>query len=108
VLDYATGGWIGGLMDATEKLIGMVDADTVIVPAHGPVRTRADLEGQHKMLATVRERIENLMRQGRSAGEMLAAGVTDEFDAAWGNNRERFVTNIYGGLWWQGRLQNSL
>lgn len=108
VLDFATGGWIGGLMDATASLIGLADADTLIVPGRGAIRTRADLEGQLDMLGTVRERIEDLMRRGMSAEEMLAAGVTAEFDAAWGDNRERFVTNIYGGLWWQGRLQQSL
>ena len=48
------------------------------------------------------------MRKGRSIDEMLAAGVTSEFDSAWGGNRERFVANIYNGLWWAGRLSDSL
>ena len=60
------------------------------------------------MLTIVRERIENLMRKGRSIAEMLDAEVTKEFDAAWGGNRERFVANIYNGLWWAGRLSDSL
>jgi len=60
------------------------------------------------MLTVVRERIENLMRKGRSIDEMLAADVTKEFDAAWGDNCERFVANIYNGLWWAGRLSDSL
>ncbi len=108
VLDYATGGWIGGLMRANERILAMTDDDTVIVPARGPLRRRGDVEAQHNMLGVVRERIENLMRDGFSAAEMVASGVTDEFDAVWGDNRERFVANVYGGLWWQGRLQNSL
>jgi hypothetical protein len=66
------------------------------------------LQAQLEMLTVVRERIENLMRKGRSIEEMLAAGVTDEFDAKWGTNRERFVANIYHGLWWAGRLSDSL
>ena len=60
------------------------------------------------MLTVVRERIENLMRKGRSIKEMLDAEVTKEFDATWGDNRERFVANIYNGLWWAGRLSDSL
>ena len=60
------------------------------------------------MLSTVRQRVENLMRKGFSAAEMVAAGVTDEFDTAWGDNRARFIENIYNGLWWQGRLNGSL
>jgi hypothetical protein len=60
------------------------------------------------MVATVRGRIEDLMRKGKSADEMIAAGVTQEFDALFGANSERFVRNVYGGLWWQGRLNGSL
>jgi cyclase len=108
VIDYSTGGWIGGLVDATKKLLAIADADTLIVPANGPVQPRAHLTAQLEMLTVVRERIESLMRKGRSIEEMLAAGVTDEFDAKWGANRARFVANIYNGLWWAGRLSDSL
>jgi glyoxylase-like metal-dependent hydrolase (beta-lactamase superfamily II) len=108
VLDYPTGGWIGGLVDATKKLLEITNADTLIVPANGPAQPRSHLAAQLAMLTVVRERIENLMRDGRSIEEMLAAGITDEFDAAWGSNRDRFVANIYHGLWWAGRLGDSL
>jgi cyclase len=108
VIDYSTGGWIGGLVDATKKLLAITDADTLIVPANGPAQPRSHLTAQLEMLTVVRERIENLMRKGRSIEEMLAAGVTDEFDAKWGANRARFVANIYNGLWWAGRLSDSL
>jgi glyoxylase-like metal-dependent hydrolase (beta-lactamase superfamily II) len=108
VIDYATGGWIGGLVDATKKLLDLTNAETLIVPANGPVQPRAHLQAQLDMLTVVRERIENLMRKGRSIEEMLAERVTDEFDAKWGANRERFVANIYNGLWWAGRLSDSL
>lgn len=108
VIDYATGGWIGGLVEATKKLLALTNADTLIVPAAGPAQRRAHLQAQLEMLSVVRERIENLMRKGRSIEEMLAAGVTNEFDSKWGSNRERFVANIYNGLWWAGRLSDSL
>jgi cyclase len=108
VLDYSTGGWIGGLVDATKKLLDITNADTLIVPAAGPAQPRSHLAAQLEMLTVVRERVENLMRKGRSIAEMLDAGVTNEFDAKWGGNRERFVANIYNGLWWAGRLSDSL
>jgi glyoxylase-like metal-dependent hydrolase (beta-lactamase superfamily II) len=108
VVDFSTGGWIGGLVDATKKLLDMTDAETLIVPGSGPVVSRAHLEAQHEMLTTIRGRIEDLMRQGKSADEMVAARVTAEFDAAWGNNRDLFVSNVYDGLWWGGRLGGAL
>jgi glyoxylase-like metal-dependent hydrolase (beta-lactamase superfamily II) len=108
VIDYSTGGWIGGLVDATKKLLDLTNLDTLIVPANGPAQPRSHLQAQLEMLITVRQRIESLMRKGRSIEEMLAAEVTKEFDAKWGNNRARFVANIYNGLWWAGRLSDSL
>lgn len=99
VVDYITGGLIGGLIDATRELIALSDADTLIVPASGPAQTRGDLQLQCDMLETVRERMQTLARQGKSVREMLAAGITQEFDARWGNNAERFVTNAYKSQW---------
>jgi glyoxylase-like metal-dependent hydrolase (beta-lactamase superfamily II) len=108
ILDYATGGWIGGLMDATAKLLALADKDTLIVPGRGPAQRRDFLVKQQEMIATVRGRVEDLMRKGKSANEMIAADVTREFDSSFGTNREQFVENVYGGLWWQGRLTGSL
>lgn len=108
ILDYATGGWIGGLEDATRKLLDLVDNETLIVPDSGPAQRAAHLRAQLEMVTTVRGRVEDLMRKGRSAEEMLAAGVTKEFDAQWGGDPTRFVYNVYNGLWWQGRLDGSL
>jgi glyoxylase-like metal-dependent hydrolase (beta-lactamase superfamily II) len=108
VLDHATGGWIGGLVDANRKLLEITNANTLIVPHEGPAQPRAHLEAQLDMLVAVRERVENLMRKGRSIAEMLDADVTAGFDASWGSNRERFVANMYHGLWWAGRLDGSL
>jgi glyoxylase-like metal-dependent hydrolase (beta-lactamase superfamily II) len=108
VPDHATGGWIGGLAAATEKLLALADAETLIVPATGPVQRRAHLTKQIEMLTTMRDRIEEHMRDGHSVAEMLAANVTDGFDAYWGADRDRFVTNVYEGLWWAGRLRDSL
>jgi glyoxylase-like metal-dependent hydrolase (beta-lactamase superfamily II) len=108
VSDHATGGWIGGLAAATEKLLALTDADTLIVPATGPVQRRTHLTAQLAMLNAMRDRIEEHMRDGHSVAEMLAAKVTDGFDEYWGADRDRFVANAYGGLWWAGRLRDSL
>jgi hypothetical protein len=60
------------------------------------------------MLRTVRERVENLMRKGKSSAEMIASGVTADFDARFGREGPQFIRNMYDGLWWTGRLTNSL
>ena len=98
ILDWTTGGWIGGLADASKTLLSVGDAQTRIIPGIGPVQTRADLQAQADMCAAVRTSLVLLLRKGMSAKEMLAAGPTKDFDAKWGNP-ELFVTNAYPGLW---------
>ncbi len=100
VLDYITGGWIGGMADATTKLLGMMDAETLVVPDVGPVQRRADLEAQVKMLSTVRERIEAIALQGRGVEDMLAEKITKEFDERYGSDSDQFIENAYEGMWW--------
>ena len=100
VLDYITGGWIGGLADATKKLIALCDAETLVVPDVGRVQKRADLEAQRDMLETVRQRIEAIALQGRGVQDMIAEGITKEFDARYAGDSKLFISNAYEGLWW--------
>jgi len=98
VLDYCTGGWIGGMVDATQKLIDLSDDKTRIIPGSGPVQTRADVASEHEMLATLKEDLWQLMRKGMGADDMIAAGATSKYDAKWGDP-QLFVANAYIGLY---------
>jgi cyclase len=100
VLDYITGGWIGGMVEATQKLIGLADASTLIIPDVGPPQKRADLEAQVKMLSTVRERIEAIALQGRGVKDMIAEAITKEFDQRYSADSAQFITNAYESMWW--------
>ena len=86
VLDYITGGWIGGMVDSTKKLIALSDPETLIVPDSGPAQRRTDLEPQLKMLETVRERIEAIALEGRGVDDMIDERITKEFDARYGSD----------------------
>jgi cyclase len=98
ILDYTTGGWIGGMSDASKSLLGVANKDTRIVPGVGPVQTYADLQAQSEMLSTMRERLADLMRKGMGTDDWAANPPTREFDARWGDPR-LFLANAYRGLW---------
>jgi len=98
ILDYTTGGWIGGLVDATKKLLSIANAETRIVPGAGPLQTRADLQAQYDMLAAVKDRLVKLLKQGMGPKDMIAAKPTKDFDEKWGNP-ELFISNAYRGMW---------
>ena len=98
ILDWSTGGWIGGLSDASRTLAGLADAQTRVIPGKGPVQGKADLQAQADMTAAMRTSFFNMMKKGMSASAMMAAAPTKEFDAKWGNP-EQFIANAYPGLW---------
>jgi glyoxylase-like metal-dependent hydrolase (beta-lactamase superfamily II) len=98
VLDWSTGGWIGGLSEAHRTLLALTNADTRVVPGLGPVQAKADLEGLAEMTSTMRTRFVDLMRKGMSAGDMFRAAPTKDYDAKWGDPKQ-FIANAYPGLW---------
>lgn len=97
ITDIASGGWIGGLIEANAAILEQFDADTLLVPERGPLRSMADLRAQHAMLEDVYTRMKVLAQDGHSAQEMLDAKVTAAHDASWGDPT-RFVMETYMGM----------
>jgi len=98
IADYNSGGWIGGLVTANKTVLDLTGPETTFVPGVGPVQPRAALQAQHDMLATMRDRMHKLFRQGMGLDEMLAAGVTKDYDAVWGSP-DLFVATSFRGMW---------
>lgn len=98
ILDWSTGGWIGGATDASALLAGLTGAQTKVVPGTGPVQTQADLKDLAEMTKTMRIRFVDLLKKGMTSGDMYRAAPTKDFDAKWGDPKQ-FMANIYPGLW---------
>ncbi len=98
VVDWVTGGWIGGIVGGLQRLQTLANDDTRIVPARGPVLGLADLKKQSEMYATIYDRLTQLLNKGRSPGEAVEARPTKEFDAQMGNPDE-FVRRSFESLW---------
>ena len=101
-LDYATGGWIGGLEEATKKLLEITDAETRIVPAVGPVQSQEALRSQLALCTAMRERIREAFRNGMSFEDFVASAPTREFDAERGDPSQ-FLALVYKGAWGHNR-----
>lgn len=97
ILDYSTGGWIGGMAKANEALLALADDETVIICESGAIQNKAHLQAQHDMLTTVTERMKGMAQKGFSAEDMLNGGATDGFDERWGDPTA-FITMAYQGL----------
>jgi cyclase len=98
VIDWATGGWIGGIVGGLQRLQTLADERTRIVPARGPVLGLADLNRQYEMYGTIYNRLTQLLNKGRGPDEAVAARPTKEFDESMGNGDE-FVRRAFESLW---------
>ena len=98
VVDWQTGGWIGGIAGALQRLQTIANAETRIVPARGPVMRLAELKTQATMYATIYDRLTTLLNKGRGPSEAVAARPTKEFDERMGNPDE-FVRRSFESLW---------
>ena len=98
LMDYKTGGWIAGLVAGYDKLIQVAGPLTRIVPANGPLVTRADLQDHRKMYFTIYDRLVQSLLKGVGADEIVATQPAKEFVAQWGNP-DAFVERSYRSLW---------
>jgi glyoxylase-like metal-dependent hydrolase (beta-lactamase superfamily II) len=98
VVDWATGGWIGGMVGGLQRVQALANEETRIVPARGPVLGMADIKAQSEMYAKIYDRLTQLLNKGRSPSEAVDARPTKEFDAQMGNPDE-FVRRSFESLW---------
>src|SRR6266446_4448127 len=72
IIDLASGGSIDGMIHSLDEILARTDEQTKIVPGHGPVATRADLEEYRDMLVQVRQHIKVLIAEGKTIDEAVA------------------------------------
>jgi len=83
-IDEATGGSIGGMINAESKALAVADNSTKIIPGHGPLGAKADLQKAHDMLSAIRDKVAAIKSAGASEQEAVAKKPTADFDSTWG------------------------
>jgi cyclase len=108
-IDIANGGHINGVLDALNTIIEIaVPADkqeggTFIVPGHGRLADEADVVEYRDMLTIIRDRVQNMVDEGMSLRQVLAAAPTRDYDGRYGADSgfwttQQFVEAVYENL----------
>jgi glyoxylase-like metal-dependent hydrolase (beta-lactamase superfamily II) len=97
-LDYFTGAWIGGRVDAMDRLIALSHGTTRIVPGFGPVMTRAQLQVERDMMKTIYDRTVDRVRESDDADDLIKSGVLNGLPRTWQDPR-KFLYAVNKGLW---------
>ena len=83
-IDVDSGGSIDGMIAAADQVLAIADDKTKIIPGHGPLGTKADLQNYRNVLAGIRDRVKALIAQGKSLDQIVAAKPTAQWDPTWG------------------------
>jgi glyoxylase-like metal-dependent hydrolase (beta-lactamase superfamily II) len=97
-LDYFTGAWIGGRVDAMDRLLKLSDDKTRIVPTYGPVMSRAELKAERDMMKEIYDRTVDRVREGDSPEDMMKAGVMNGLARKF-KDPDKFIYDVHKGLW---------
>jgi len=83
-VDLASGGSVQGYIDNVAKILAMIQADTKIIPGHGSLATKTDLEDFHSMLTTTVALVNKAMAAGKSLEVIKAQGLDSKWET-WGS-----------------------
>jgi cyclase len=98
-IDVTSGGGIDGMIAGTDYVIAHADAQTKIVPGHGPVTDKAGVIAYRAMLQTARDRIAKAKAAGQTEDQVAAdTNLLADLDVKWkapGNAPPRFPRLVY-------------
>lgn len=111
LLDLGSQGSVRGIIAAVDQILPTIDDETRVIPGHGPIGDKADLEAYRSMLVVVTTRIDALITEGKSRDEVIALRPSINFDADWAWELlppERWVGLIYDSLSAQDGTTNQV
>jgi glyoxylase-like metal-dependent hydrolase (beta-lactamase superfamily II) len=102
VIDEERGGSIDGVIDALNNIIDDVlfpreneEGGTYVIPGHGRVCDRSDVVNYRDMLTIIRAQVEELVKNGKTLPEVIAAKPTFGFDGLYGAETGPWTTSMF-------------
>ncbi|MFI5311732.1 MAG: MBL fold metallo-hydrolase [Gemmatimonadales bacterium] len=97
-VDLSSGGSINGFIAAADRVLPIIDANTRVIPGHGPLSDRARLKEFRDMLYVMRDRMKKEVAAKHTIEQVLASNITADYDKAWPGGRERFLRLLFQEL----------
>ncbi len=100
-IDLEAGGSVRGYVAGIEKVLAGLPADVKVIPGHGKLATKADLEGYLAMLKDAVATVEKGIRDGKTLVQLQQAKALGKYEAQWGGGfmkTDVFTEQLYNGL----------
>jgi glyoxylase-like metal-dependent hydrolase (beta-lactamase superfamily II) len=96
-IDAGNGGSLDGVLHTCRAVLEQIDEDTIVVPGHGALATRTDLQNYVYMLEVVYGELNAMIAAGKSLTEIQAAKITATWDEKMGDPTG-FINRSYVSL----------
>src|SRR5262245_23261716 len=107
-IDVNNGGSLKGALEGLELTMKIAGPNTRLIPGHGTYINKNDIIPYRDMIQAMQASVQQLINQGKTLQEVLAAKVTSPYDAkvpggllpagAAGTSADRFVSMVYSQL----------
>ena len=84
-IDAANGGSLRGTIAAVDAMLAATDSKSKIIPGHGPLADKAQLQAYRDMLAIAYARLLKLKNDGVSVEDAIIHDPLSDLEAEWGN-----------------------
>ena len=80
-IDANNGGTLAGVLTGLRLIVSLSDDKTQIIPGHGPIANRADIEKTIALLEDSRDLVAKLVKDGKSDEEIYAANPLSKYQS---------------------------
>ena len=95
-IDDQGGGTIDGMINGAEQMLKMINDETKIIPGHGQISNKKDLQDYKNMLQTVRKRVADGMKAGKTMDQIIKSDPAKEFNTIF--DKIFFIQSVYNSL----------
>ena len=99
-IDRGSGGDVRGVIAAAAKVLALADDATKIIPGHGEVASKAELQAYHDMLVGIVSKVDAAIQAGKTVDEVKAMKPADGYGVNPSGfiSADRFVETVYANL----------
>jgi len=83
-IDYEGGGSINGFISNLDKILGLMNDQTRVIPGHGPLSKKTDVQKFRDSLADIRDQVLAALKKGKKLEEISGLPIASKYDAVWG------------------------
>jgi glyoxylase-like metal-dependent hydrolase (beta-lactamase superfamily II) len=101
LIDAENGGRVNGVIDGLNRILDLTiprdkqEGGTYVIPGHGRLSDEADVVEYRDMLTIVRDRVQDLVAEGKTLAEVKAARPTLDYDGRYGATSGAWTTDMF-------------